>query len=163
MRKSRDEVLFIEEQKFRQPILVIAIGLIIAIEGGFSIYFMLYRSLIEGIFSFSIALIICLSLLNIKLITKVRYDGLYTRFFPFPGSKIPLADLVSYKAITYSPIKDYGGWGYRVSLLKKTKAYNVSGNEGVKLEYSNGKHILIGSQKAKKLEKAIKELLDNNK
>ena len=36
------------------------------------------------------------------------------------------------------------------------KAYNVSGNEGVQLELTNGKRILIGSQRADELADAIK-------
>jgi hypothetical protein len=163
MRKSRDKVLFREEQKFRQPLLIALIGIIIVAESGFGIYFVLFKSLVEGIISFSLALIICLSLFSIKLITEVRNDGVYVRFFPFKTSKIPLEDLVSYKAMTYSPIKEYGGWGYKVNYFKKSKVYNVSGNEGVRLDYSNGKHIMIGSQKAKKLEKAVSELLDSKK
>ena len=163
MRRSRDRVLFREEQNFRQTLLVVLIGLIIATEGGFGIYFILYKSLIEGILSFSLALIICLLLFSIKLVTEVRDDGVFVRFYPFPGSKIPLEDLISYKATTYSPIKEYGGWGYRLSILKRSKAYNVSGNEGVRLDYSNGKHIMLGSQNAKKLEKAISDLLENKK
>jgi hypothetical protein len=36
-------------------------------------------------------------------------------------------------------------------------AYNVSGKEGVQLELANGKRILIGSQRAEELARAIGE------
>ena len=35
------------------------------------------------------------------------------------------------------------------------KAYNVSGNRGVYLEYSDGKKLLIGSQKPEKFAEAL--------
>ena len=37
-------------------------------------------------------------------------------------------------------------------------AYNVRGNKGVQLEFNDGKKVLIGSQRAKELEKAIRSI-----
>lgn len=45
---------------------------------------------------------------------------------------------------TYSPLKEYGGWGIRYG--SNGKAYNVSGNQGVQLEFRDGKRLLVGSQ-----------------
>lgn len=92
---------------------------------------------------------------SIKLITEVRNDGLYICFFPFCFSfhKIALDELKTYEVRSYSPIKEYGGWGIRYGL--KGKAYNVSGNRGVQLELSDRKRILIGSQKPEELARAI--------
>jgi hypothetical protein len=39
---------------------------------------------------------------------------------------------------------EYGGWGIKYG--KMGKAYNVSGNRGVQLEFTDGKRLLIGSQ-----------------
>jgi hypothetical protein len=61
--------------------------------------------------------------------------------------------LKSHEAITYSPLRDYGGWGIRRGA--KGKAYNVSGNHGVRLELSDGKRILIGSQRPEELSEAV--------
>ena len=38
----------------------------------------------------------------------------------------------------------------------KGKAYNVSGNKGVKIFLKNGTNIMFGSQKHKELSKALK-------
>jgi hypothetical protein len=54
---------------------------------------------------------------------------------------------------TYRPIRDYGGWGIRYG--RNGKAYNVSGNRGVMLEFSHGQKLLIGSQKPGDLANAI--------
>ena len=90
-----------------------------------------------------------------KLITEVRYDGLYFCYFPFHLSfrKISWAEIKKYEACTYRPLREYGGYGIRHS--RHGKAYNVSGNKGVKLELFNGKKILIGSQRPAELVKAI--------
>ena len=90
-----------------------------------------------------------------KLITEVREDGVYVRFFPLTHQKIPFEDIRYVEARTYSPIKEFGGWGIRYG--KGGKAYNVSGNRGVQLELYDGKRFLIGSGRAEELARAIEE------
>jgi len=91
----------------------------------------------------------------VSLRTEVRTDGIYIRFFPLHLSfhKIPLEDLTAYGARTYSPIREYGGWGIRYR--RRSKAYNARGNRGVQLHLRNGEQILIGSQKPEEFVKAI--------
>lgn len=84
--------------------------------------------------------------------TEVRSDSVYIRFRPVKR-RIPLEDIKSVEARTYSPIREYGGWGFRYG--RSGKAYNVSGNRGVQLELKSGERILIGSQKAEDLAAAI--------
>jgi len=99
--------------------------------------------------------------------TEVRDDGLYLRFVPFHLSyhRLPLADVAHVEPVTYRPIMDYGGWGIRYSWgssgAKKGKAYNVSGNRGVKLTYTTGRHLLIGSQQPEELAAAIESLRES--
>ena len=90
-----------------------------------------------------------------NLTIEVKRDGIYIRFFPFQFSfkKIKLDDLQSYQAVTYSPLKDYGGWGIRYGI--KGRAYNISGNRGVQLEFKNGKRLLVGSHNPEALVRAI--------
>jgi len=94
-----------------------------------------------------------------NLTIEVRSDGLYFRYFPFHLSfhRIASEEIMRYEACTYRPIKDYGGWGIRFG--RKGKAYNVSGNRGVKFEFSNGKYLLIGSQKPEELAEALSAAL----
>lgn len=88
---------------------------------------------------------------SLRLITEVRQDGLYVRFYPFHLSfrNYPYESINSYKVREYSPLKEYGGWGIRYGM--KGMAYNVSGNRGVQLEFKNGKKLLIGSQQPEEL------------
>ncbi|AKB85545.1 DUF6141 family protein [Methanococcoides methylutens] len=88
-----------------------------------------------------------LFIFSMKLVTEVRDDGVYVRFFPFHLSfkKFGYADITSYKSVHYSALREYGGWGIRYG--RTGKAYNISGNDGIMLEFRNGKHLLIGSQR----------------
>ncbi len=105
---------------------------------------------------FSTALVALLA--GSRLITEVRPDGLYIRFVPFHRSarKVPLENVVKVEARTYSPIGQYGGYGLRRTF--RGRAYNVSGNRGVRLDFADGKHLLIGSQQPNELAQAIQTI-----
>jgi len=92
---------------------------------------------------------------SFKLVTEVRYDGLYVRFFPlqFHAHKISFEEIKTYEIRKYSALKEYGGYGIRYG--KNGKAYNISGNRGVQLEFLEGKRLLIGTQKPEELIQAL--------
>jgi hypothetical protein len=93
---------------------------------------------------------------SIKLITEVQPGEIRVRMWPFHRRPviIPLHSVYNFEIITYSPIKDYGGWGIRWGM--KGKAYNMSGNKGVLLSFYNSRPLLIGSQNPKEFAEAIK-------
>jgi hypothetical protein len=93
-----------------------------------------------------------------ELRLKVNVEGLHYQFFPFhfKSHTIKLEDIESIKAMEYSPLKEYGGWGIKYGF--KGKAYNVSGNKGVKIYLKNGLNIMFGSQKHNDLAKALKSV-----
>ena len=94
-------------------------------------------------------------LLSARLITEVRMDGIYIRFFPFHFSyrEIAFHDLKSFEVRRYNALREYGGWGIRYG--PQGKAYNVGGNRGIQLVLTDGKRILIGSQKPEEFLAAI--------
>ena len=98
-----------------------------------------------------------LLLVTCRLVTEVRADGLYIRFVPLhlTWRRFGFDDIASCEARTYRPLLEYGGWGIRWG--PSGRAYNVSGNRGVQLVLSNGKRLLIGSQKAEELATAIRQ------
>ena len=61
-----------------------------------------------------------------KLVTEVRPDGLFVRFFPLHRrtQHIRTDEIESCEVMTYRPIRDFGGWGIRRG--PKGRAYNVS-------------------------------------
>jgi len=89
----------------------------------------------------------------LKLITEVNADGLHVRFYPLTRRTIEFFDIRHCEARTYNPVLEYGGWGIRWG--RKGTAYNVSGDRGVQLELRNGRRLLIGSQRADELARAI--------
>jgi Family of unknown function (DUF6141) len=94
-----------------------------------------------------------------KLVVEVRRDGLYYRYHPYHRGmhRIGLGEISKAEPRTYRPIKEFCGWGIRLSLKKGIgKAYSVYGNRGLQLELSNGKKILFGSQKAEELAAAVR-------
>ena len=94
---------------------------------------------------------------TIGLDTQVRESGVFIRFWPFHLKWVVFGfeGIQKAEASTYSPRKDYGGWGIRYG--RKGKAYNVSGNKGVLLTLKNGKNVLIGSKNHEALCLAINE------
>ncbi|MGC6428122.1 MAG: hypothetical protein ACON4Y_06710 [Flavobacteriales bacterium] len=112
----------------------------------------------QGLIIFSIVVGIGLPLAfwNLKLNTRVSNKGLHYQFFPIHLRErtIPFDDIQSFKARTYSPMKEFGGWGIRFGF--ETKAYNVSGDKGLQLVLKNERKVLFGSQDHKAFEKAMK-------
>ena len=108
-----------------------------------------------------IAFVFCLGIGPIAFIyfmeleTTIQKDGLYIKFKPFHRKWIilPFETITRATAITYQPLKDYGGWGIRYG--GKGKAYNVSGNKGVLLTFKDQKNVLIGSKNHETLFLAI--------
>ena len=94
---------------------------------------------------------------NMTLTVEVWDDHLAIRYFPFVNRKIPLSDIKRVEAKVYQPIREYGGWGIRG--WGNRKAYNVSGNQGVELEFRIGQQLMIGSQKPQKLALALESKL----
>lgn len=144
--------LFEENQKFTQWWLwVILLSFPIMSVGPFD------ENEING-YHVLIGLAIPLLFYLIELRIKVNEDGLHYQFFPFhiKSHTIKLEDIEKFKATEYSPLKEYGGWGIKYGF--KGKAYNVSGNKGVKILLKNGSNIMFGSQKYKELEKALKQV-----
>ncbi|MCW8805297.1 MAG: DUF6141 family protein [Ignavibacteriaceae bacterium] len=166
-KKSYTQIFFKEEQRFRQwwvLVIVLAssalpwIGLFYQVILGHKFgnkpapdYLMIIIWLAFGI-GFP------LLFLSFKLITEVREDGIYIKFFPFHRKFkfFSFDEIESFKEREYRPIYEYGGWGIRYG--RKGMAYNVYGNKGIQLTMKNKKNILVGSQKTYEFYKAIRKL-----
>ncbi|MBT3362679.1 MAG: DUF1648 domain-containing protein [Chloroflexi bacterium] len=80
---------------------------------------------------------------------KVRYGILGIRILNLKTSDIAQIDVHS-----FSPLKDFGGYGIRYR--SGIKAYFLSGSRGVKLTMANGKKYLIGSNHPDQLAAVIR-------
>lgn len=95
----------------------------------------------------------------LKLVTEVRSDGVYIRFYPIHlrFKRFAFDEIRVYYARRCKPLLEYGGWGIRSG--KSGRAYNVRGDMGLQLEMTDNKKILIGSQKAEQLAAAISKAI----
>lgn len=150
------EILYEENQRFKQwwlwLLLLVMHGLFLS-----GVYQQIIRKIPFGdkpmsntglILTECLLLLVTLVILNIKLDTQIKNDGIYFRLFPFQFSFIYVSWELLDKCYVrkYSPIKEFGGWGLRYSFGGNGKAYNISGNQGLQLELTNKKKILIGTQ-----------------
>lgn len=160
--EQKTPVIFREEQSFRQPLIWLLIVFVAALQWwGFIQQILLGQPwgdrpgpdwltiLIWLLFGIGLPLLF----LYLKLVVTVTYESINIHFRPLTRRKIPIAEITHVEARNYSPIWEYGGWGIRG--FSRNKAYNVSGNRGVELVLKNGRKVMIGSQRADDLARAI--------
>jgi len=143
------KILFNENQKFSQWWL----WLILLSFPVFALYPFEVNNLNFNYIVVSIAILVFFYFLELRVF--ITEEGLYYQFFPIHIKKhvIKFTEIKKIEAVKYKPIIDYGGWGIKHGF--NGKAYNVSGNFGVKIYLLNGKNILFGSRKHKKFEKVL--------
>lgn len=92
----------------------------------------------------------------LALTTVVTNNAVHVTFgwaFPLYRRVIALADIARAEAVTYSPLREYGGWGIRGR--GENVALNARGNRGVRLTLTDGRRVLIGSQRPFELADAL--------
>jgi hypothetical protein len=98
--------------------------------------------------------LVYLRLITLKLVTEVHAGNLHLSMHGLWSiRKIPLAGIGSAEVVIYDPVKDYGGYGIRLS--PRGRAYIASGNRGVRLTLMKGMKVLVGSQRPQELAQAI--------
>lgn len=85
--------------------------------------------------------------------TVADREGVRIKTLYFVRRFISYTDIVTAEAVTYRPLGDFGGWGYRLSA--NGKAYNMRGDRGVQLTLVDGGRVLIGSQRPDALAAAL--------
>jgi len=162
-------IYFEEIQQFRQPWLWFIV-LPITIFGIVVFIYMLYVQLVLGkpvgdrpmpdgtLIWFGPLMLMIIAGIPIllfmsKLEVQIDAEAIHIRFTPFLEKDILLNEIVTWQARKYKPLLEYGGWGIRWG--PSGKAYNISGSWGVQLQFTNGKRLLIGSQKAQDFARAI--------
>lgn len=148
-------ITFEEEQHFSKPLLNALLLLMAAFvlimffaigvesEGG--------RQAVFAIFAFFF--VFMAFFFTLKLNTTVTGEGINVKTIYVLSRLIRFDEIASAEDIQYRPIRDYGGWGIRFG--RNGMAYNMRGDRGVKLTLTNGKRVLIGSQRSGELATAI--------
>ena len=160
-----NEIMFTEQQRFNQWWLWL---ILLSINGLF--LFGVFKQVIgdeqfgknsmsNTVLLITTGLIGILTLLfaSLRLDTLIKKDGIYVRFFPFHVKYKHYAweTLTKCYVRTYSPISEYGGWGLRLGLFGKGKAYNVSGDKGLQLDFATNERLLIGTNKPEELTRIL--------
>lgn len=92
----------------------------------------------------------------LRLTVTVDDGGIHIHYFPLFRRTIPFSDIHLIQARRYRPIVEFGGWGIRGGLGKRS-AYNAKGDLGVELYLKDTKSIMIGSQRHEELAAAIRK------
>ena len=172
-RSLTEPVRFREEQRFRQVwIWLLILPLCVGV-GGFFVWAMveqLVRGRVVGNQPMPDLMLMIVGPLFIllmagmlwlmwaaRLVTEVRDDGIYIRFYPFHRDfrGFLWEEIESFEVRTYRPNLEYGGWGIRMGA--DGGAYNVRGNKGLQLtfRYGTAGGVLIGSQRPEELAMAV--------
>jgi hypothetical protein len=95
--------------------------------------------------------------ISISLETKIFEDGISVRFFPIQLKPIYFKwdDISKVEIVTYNPILEYGGWGYRGFNFSRKRALNIAGNKGINITFNDEKSLLIGTQKKDEVQKIL--------
>jgi hypothetical protein len=101
----------------------------------------------------SVVFLVLLSVLTLRQTTTVADDAVTVRFGPFYRMRIPFSEIAHAEAVSYRPVRDYGGWGIRG--LGRRRALNTRGNLGVLVTRADGSTVLIGSQEPRELLAAL--------
>ncbi|MDH4091745.1 MAG: DUF6141 family protein [Cyclobacteriaceae bacterium] len=163
-----NEILFTERQRFSQWWLWI---ILIGINGLF--LFGVFKQLVLGqqfgskpmsnmglLFAWGLTLLLTILFNTFRLDTQIRKDGIYVRFFPVHLSFRHYAwDKIKKSFIRqYSPIGEYGGWGLRLGIFGSGRAFNVSGDKGLQLEFFDDRKLLIGTAKPDQLNEILTKI-----
>lgn len=94
-------------------------------------------------------------LVTVRLVTNVRPGELSVAMRGlWRERRIPLGKIKSAETVTYDPVRDWGGYGIRIT--RRGTAYIAGGNRGVRLELVKGGAILVGSGRPEELVSAIR-------
>jgi hypothetical protein len=117
-------------------------------------------SLVEALIGPAVMAAVMILLATLELRTVITTDGIEVKFWPFGRQRIFKSEIKGAVVRKYSPIREFGGWGYRIG--RSGKAYNMQGSQGLQLEFTNGDRLLIGTQKPEELAAFIKEYLEEH-
>ena len=153
-------VEFEEHQRFRQPALIVAVVMLACVGIGSAVMVARedesagapWRATLVGVL---VGLGVPAWILSLEMATTVDSSGLEVRFgLGFAAKRFDVSEMASVRAVTYRPVRDFGGWGVRWG-RGGSRAYNVSGNRGVEFTHADGRRWVIGSQRADELAAAL--------
>ena len=180
--KQQNKVLFREEQRFFNGLMKWIFPGIFLVSVG-PLAYGVYQQLLLGkpwgndpssdqglvlTFVFVFILMVGLGLVFAKSKLEVTIDsqGIHYRFplFIRKWQTLKKEQIVRYEVRKYSPLWEYGGWGYRhrprIRARRSGVALSVSGNIGLQLYLFDDRKLLIGTQRPDAINRAMKKLME---
>lgn len=169
-----DNYIFSEIQKFTNTwvgYIVLPLGFTTVVLSNAALIFQITDSTVHNsdlyinfILSLAVSVLIIGIIWYARLEVYLNNDGINYRFLPFIFNfkNIKLAEIETYNIRKYSPIFEYGGWGFRYA-FRNGWAFNVSGNMGMQIVKKGNKRILFGTQKPNEFFMALDSLIKNRK
>ncbi|MDA3910122.1 MAG: DUF6141 family protein [Bacteroidales bacterium] len=87
----------------------------------------------------------------------VKYRPIHLKWRYYPWDSIEAAHVRFYR-----PLKEYGGYGYRIKIGTNSQAMNVSGKTGLQLVFKSGRHLLIGTKRGDDMDKVVERYREIN-
>lgn len=110
----------------------------------------------ELLITIALTLPVILILAFLSLRSRIDEQGVTMKFnFQWKPTVIHWRDVKEIALGEYSPLFDYGGWGYRRGWRGKKRAYNVAGNIGLKLVLNDNRIVLLGTQKRDQMQQYL--------
>jgi len=115
----------------------------------------------ELLITIALILPVILILAFLSLRSRIDEKGVMMKFnFQWKPTMISWGDVKEIELGEYSPLFDYGGWGYRRGWSGKKRAYNVAGDIGLKLVLNDNRIVLLGTQKRDQMQQYLQYLKD---
>ncbi len=103
---------------------------------------------------------------RLKMITTVTDNGIRVSYPPIlrKAKIIRKEEIARFEIREYKAIKEFGGWGIKtrhrlIRTRKYGKAITAYGKTGLQLYLSNGKRLLIGTQRGESLRYAVDKMM----
>lgn len=96
---------------------------------------------------FMLGMFFLLSFYELK--TVIKKEGIYIKFLPIHVRNIfyPWEEIENLEIIKYHALKHYAGWGYRPKMFGRPKAMTIQGTFGLKITFTSGDQIMVGTQR----------------
>jgi hypothetical protein len=76
-------------------------------------------------------------------------------------SSVALDEISDVESVTYRPLREFGGWGWRGS--SRRRAWTAAGNQAVVVHLHDGREIYLGSEHPHRLEQRVRAALPSIK
>lgn len=148
---SATKVYFEEVQRFGNPNTLLVVRLL-TLEFLFALLINLViqkgaiSNLTQGLLVCFMLCLLFTIFCSVKMVTQVREDGIYVKYFPFRRSfnRYSWNDISELHIREYNALSEYTGWGLKIG--PSGLGYIVGGKYGIQLELREGPSVLIGTQ-----------------